>query len=158
MTQPNGIENQSYTYNFNRFSIFTIVISLLWTIFLYLYTEKKEEKPTRNSLRISLLSFILIFYISWIFQQVSIFFGINFENQKIVMSSTEKILNSIQVVILCIYEEVLYRMYLFISLNKVFSVITDRFFKENKFFTKNSVELISIFVVAILFAFHYFQN
>ena len=153
MTQPNGIENQSYTYNFNRFSIFTIVISLLWTIFLYFYTEKKEEKPTRNSLRISLLSFILIFYISWIFQQVSIFFGINFENQKILMSSTEKILNSIQVVILCIYEEVLYRMYLSISLNKVFSVITDRFFKENRFFTKNSVELISIFVVAILFAF-----
>lgn len=152
MTQHDGIESQSYTQNFNRFSIFTIVISLIWTIFLYFYTEKKEEKPTRTSLRISLLSFILIFYISWIFQQVSIFFGINFENQKIIMTSTEKILNSIQVVILCIYEEVLYRMYLFFSLNKVFYLLADKLFKKNKFFTKISVELLSIFVVAILFA------
>ena len=152
MTQPNVIENQSYTQNFNRFSIFTIVISLLWTVFLYFYTEKKEEKPTRNSLRISLLSFILIFYISWIFRQVSIFFGINFEDQKIIMTSTEKILNSLQVIILCVYEEVLYRMYLFFSLNQVFTIISDKFFKENKFFNKNSVELLSIFVVAFLFA------
>ena len=152
MTQPNVIENQSYTQNFNRFSIFTIVISLLWTVFLYFYTEKKEEKPTRNSLRISLLSFILIFYISWIFRQVSIFFGINFEDQKIIMTSTEKILNSLQVIILCVYEEVLYRMYLFFSLNQVFTIISDKFFKENKFFNKNSVELLSIFVVALLFA------
>ena len=152
LTQPNGIENQSYTNNFNRFSIFTIVISLIWTIFLYFYTEKKEEKPTRTSLRISLLSFILIFYISWIFQQVSIFLGINFENQKIIMTSTEKILNSVQVVILCIYEEVLYRMYLFLTINKLFTFINEKYFKKNRFFTKNSVELLSVFIVAILFA------
>lgn len=152
MTQPNVIENHFYTNNSNRFSIFTIVISLIWTIFLYFYTEKKEEKPTRTSLRISLLSFILIFYISLIFQQVSIFFGINFDNQKIIMSSTEKIVNSIQILILCIYEEVLYRMYLYFSLNKVFSFITDKFLWQNKFFEKNIVDLLSIFLVAVLFS------
>ena len=152
MTQPDVIENHFYTNNSNRFSIFTIVISLIWTIFLYFYTEKKEEKPTRTSLRISLLSFILIFYISLIFQQVSIFFGINFDNQKIIMSSTEKIVNSIQILILCIYEEVLYRMYLYFSLNKVFSFITDKFLWQNKFFEKNIVDLLSIFLVAVLFS------
>ena len=152
MTQPNVIENHFYTNNSNRFSIFTIVISLIWTIFLYSYTEKKEEKPTRTSLRISLLSFILIFYISLIFQQVSIFFGINFDNQKIIMSSTEKIVNSIQILILCIYEEVLYRMYLYFSLNKVFSFITDKFLWQNKIFEKNIVDLLSIFLVAVLFS------
>ena len=152
MTQPNVIENHFYTNNSNRFSIFTIVISLIWTIFLYFYTEKKEEKPTRTSLRISLLSFILIFYISLIFQQVSIFFGINFDNQKIIMSSTEKIVNSIQILILCIYEEVLYRMYLYFSLNKVFSFITDKFLWQNKIFEKNIVDLLSIFLVAVLFS------
>lgn len=158
LTQPNGIENQSYTNNFNRFSIFTIVISLFWTIFLYFYTEKKEEKPTRTSLRISLLSFILIFYISWIFQQVSIFLGINFENQKIIMTSTEKILNSVQVVILCIYEEVLYRMYLFLTINNLFTFINEKYFNKNRFFTKNSVELLSVFVVGILFALAHFYS
>lgn len=152
MTQHNEIENQTYSQNFNRFSIFTIVISLIWSIFLFLYTEKKEEKLTRSSLRISLLSFIIIFYISCIFQQVSIFFNINFDNQKIVISSTEKILNSIQIIFLCIYEEVLYRMYLYLSFKKIFSYISNKFFTKNIIFQKKVEELVSTFVVAILFA------
>lgn len=152
MTQHNEIENQTYSQNFNRFSIFTIVISLIWSIFLFLYTEKKEEKLTRSSLRISLLSFIIIFYISCIFQQVSIFFNINFDNQKIVISSTEKILNSIQIIFLCIYEEVLYRMYLYLSFKKIFSYISNKFFTKNIIFQKKIEELVSTFVVAILFA------
>ncbi len=152
MTQHNEIENQTYSQNFNRFSIFTIVISLIWSIFLFFYTEKKEEKLTRTSLRISLLSFIIIFYISCIFQQVSIFFNINFDNQKIVISSTEKILNSIQIIFLCIYEEVLYRMYLYLSFKKIFSYISNKFFTKNIIFQKKVEELVSTFVVAILFA------
>lgn len=152
MTQHNEIENQTYSQNFNRFSIFTIVISLIWSIFLFFYTEKKEEKLTRSSLRISLLSFIIIFYISCIFQQVSIFFNINFDNQKIVISSTEKILNSIQIIFLCIYEEVLYRMYLYLSFKKIFSYISNKFFTKNIIFQKKVEELVSTFVVAILFA------
>ena len=152
MTQHNEIENQTYSQNFNRFSIFTIVISLIWSIFLFFYTEKKEEKLTRSSLRISLLSFIIIFYISCIFQQVSIFFDINFDNQKIVISSTEKILNSIQIIFLCIYEEVLYRMYLYLSFKKIFSYISNKFFTKNIIFQKKVEELVSTFVVAILFA------
>ena len=152
MTQHNEIENQTYSQNFNRFSIFTIVISLIWSIFLFFYTEKKEEKLTRSSLRISLLSFIIIFYISCIFQQVSIFFNINFDNQKIVISSTEKILNSIQIIFLCIYEEVLYRMYLYLSFKKIFSYISNKFFTKNIIFQKKIEELVSTFVVAILFA------
>ena len=152
MTQHNEIENQTYRQNFNRFSIFTIVISLIWSIFLFFYTEKKEEKLTRSSLRISLLSFIIIFYISCIFQQVSIFFDINFDNQKIVISSTEKILNSIQIIFLCIYEEVLYRMYLYLSFKKIFSYISNKFFTKNIIFQKKVEELVSTFVVAILFA------
>ena len=152
MTQHNEIENQTYSQNFNRFSIFTIVISLIWSIFLFFYTEKKEEKLTRFSLRISLLSFIIIFYISCIFQQVSIFFNINFDNQKIVISSTEKILNSIQIIFLCIYEEVLYRMYLYLSFKKIFSYISNKFFTKNIIFQKKVEELVSTFVVAILFA------
>ena len=152
MTQHNEIENQTYSQNFNRFSIFTIVISLIWSIFLLFYTEKKEEKLTRSSLRISLLSFIIIFYISCIFQQVSIFFNINFDNQKIVISSTEKILNSIQIIFLCIYEEVLYRMYLYLSFKKIFSYISNKFFTKNIIFQKKVEELVSTFVVAILFA------
>ena len=152
MTQHNEIENQTYSQNFNRFSIFTIVISLIWSIFLFFYTEKKEEKLTRSSLRISLLSFIIIFYISFIFQQVSIFFNINFDNQKIVISSTEKILNSIQIIFLCIYEEVLYRMYLYLSFKKIFSHISNKFFTKKIIFQKKVEELVSTFVVAILFA------
>ena len=152
MTQHNEIENQTYSQHFNRFSIFTIVISLIWSIFLFFYTEKKEEKLTRSSLRISLLSFIIIFYISCIFQQVSIFFNINFDNQKIVISSTEKILNSIQIIFLCIYEEVLYRMYLYLSFKKIFSYISNKFFTKNIIFQKKIEELVSTFVVAILFA------
>ena len=152
MTQHNEIENQTYSQNFNRFSFFTIVISLIWSIFLFFYTEKKEEKLTRSSLRISLLSFIIIFYISCIFQQVSIFFNINFDNQKIVISSTEKILNSIQIIFLCIYEEVLYRMYLYLSFKKIFSYISNKFFTKNIIFQKKVEELVSTFVVAILFA------
>lgn len=152
MTQHNEIENQTCSQNFNRFSIFTIVISLIWSIFLFFYTEKKEEKLTRTSLRISLLSFIIIFYISCIFQQVSIFFNINFDNQKIVISSTEKILNSIQIIFLCIYEEVLYRMYLYLSFKKIFSYISNKFFTKNIIFQKKVEELVSTFVVAILFA------
>ena len=152
MTQHNEIENQTYSQNFNRFSIFTIVISLIWSIFLFFYTEKKEEKLTRSSLRISLLSFIIIFYISCIFQQVSIFFNINFDNQKIVISSTEKILNSIQIIFLCIYEEVLYRMYLYLSFKKIFSYISNKFFTKNIIFQKKVEELVSTFVFAILFA------
>ena len=152
MTQHNKIENQTYSQNFNRFSIFTIVISLIWSIFLFFYTEKKEEKLTRSSLRISLLSFIIIFYISCIFQQVSIFFNINFDNQKIVISSTEKILNSIQIIFLCIYEEVLYRMYLYLSFKKIFSYISNKFFTKKIIFQKKVEQLVSTFVVAILFA------
>jgi membrane protease YdiL (CAAX protease family) len=158
MTQHNEIENQTYSQNFNRFSIFTIVISLIWSIFLFFYTEKKEEKLTRSSLRISLLSFIIIFYISCIFQQVSIFFNINFDNQKIVISSTEKILNSIQIIFLCIYEEVLYRMYLYLSFKKIFSYISNKFFTKNIIFQKKVEELVSTFVVAILFALAHFYS
>ncbi len=150
VTKTSMSEIQGYTQNFNRFSIFTIVISLLWSIFLYIFTEKKEKKLTRSSLRISLLSFILIFYISWIFQQLSIFLGLNPTNQKIIMSVQDKILNCVQIVILCVYEEILYRMYLATSFTKTFTFLTDKFIKKS--FDKNFIELISIFVVAIFFA------
>ena len=150
VTQTSVNEVQGYTQNFNRFSLFTIVISLVWTIFLYFFTEKKEEKLTRSSLRISLLSFILILYISWIFQKASIFFGVNPENHKIFITTKDKLLNSIQIVVLCFYEEVLYRMYLYFSINRVLNFINKKY---NKKISNSKVsETISIFSVAILFA------
>ena len=150
VTQTSVNDVQGYTQNFNRFSLFTIVISSLWTIFLYFFTEKREEKLNRSSLRISLLSFILILYISWIFQKASFFLGLNQENQKIFMPTQDKILNSIQIVILCFYEEVLYRMYLYFSLNKFLNFISEKFIKKN--FNAKIIEITSIFLVAILFA------
>ena len=141
---------QGYTQNFNRFSLFTIVITSLWSIFLYFFTEKREEKLTRTSLRISLLSFILIFYISWIFQKASIFLGFNSESQKIIMTPQEKILNSIQIVILCFYEEILYRMYLNFSLNKLFNFLSKKFIKKT--IQQKFIDITTIFLVAILFS------
>ena len=158
VSQTQVSEIQGYTQNFNRFSVFTIVTSLIWCIFLYFYSEKKEEKLTKNSLRITLLTFILIFYISFIVEQVSIYFGLENSNQKIIMSLQEKILNSIQIVLLCIYEEILYRMYLCDSFKKVFSFVTEKLFNKNDFFNKNFIETISIFLVAILFAFAHLYN
>lgn len=144
----NQEDSINYISNSNRFSIFTIVISTIWSILLFFLAEKKEEKFTRNSLRISLLSFILIFYISFILQQTKLFFGFSPDKMIYNLSKIDKILSCIQIVVLCIYEEILYRKFLQTKIE----LLLENFLTKADITKYNLSEIISIFFVAILFA------
>ena len=150
--QQNNIETKNYIQDINKFSLFTIVISSLWAFFLFFFSETRERKFTRKSLRISLLTFILIFYISLIFNQAKIFF--NFPQEKIIfnLTKTQKILSCLQILVLCIYEEILYRKFLVSKFGILFAVICNKFFNLKQIMVAKISEFFAIFFVAILFS------
>lgn len=153
VTQQNNIASINYIQDINNFSLLTIIISLIWSIFLFIVSGVKEEKFSRPSLRTSLITFIAVLYISLIFNQVKIFFNIPQEKFIFNITNKQKILSCIQIIVLCIFEEILYRKYLYKNFNSLFQIIIDKIYsnKTSKIINKLP-NIISIFLVAILFA------
>lgn len=148
VNQTDFFTNGSNTNDISKFSLFTVVISLIWSLLLYILSEQKEEKFSRNSLRISLISFILIFYFSFIFKQIKDLLGFPQDKMIFNLSKTEKFLSCLQIIVLCIYEEILYRKFLFTRLNLL---LENTFTQFNFNHNKNIPTVISVFLVAILF-------
>ena len=153
VTQQNNIATNNYIQDTNSFSLFTVVTCFIWSIFLFIISGVKENKFSKKSLRISILTFVVVLYISFIFNQVKILFDLPQEKFIYNISKNQKIFSCLQIVVLCIYEEVLYRKYLYKSFQEISVKTIENSNKINSEIKKRLPNIISMFLVAILFAF-----
>jgi membrane protease YdiL (CAAX protease family) len=153
VTQQNNIASSNYIQDANNFSIFTVLTCLIWSIFLFIVSGVKENKLSRNSFRFSLISFIIILYISIILNQVKILFDLPQNDFIYNLTKNQKILSCIQIVVLCIYEEILYRKFLHKNFKSISHIVFEKLIKnhESKIIEKLP-NIISIFLLSVLFA------
>lgn len=144
ITQKFDFSNEILLFSINVTSIITRLCISCFLLFLLFLSERYTKKEllhsfSRKSLRISLLSFILIIYISFIFNKISIFYDTNKLSIPNTLTTKEIILFVFQLIIYACFEEVLYRKYLYTRIKQ--------FFSNTKFIT-----ILSVIICSILFA------